>query len=55
MNTKAAVYVLGAALVIVTAITAERIVRLTREINALQESYQVVTNHPPATVKPTAK
>jgi len=55
MNTKSAVYLLAGALIVLSIITAERIIRLTHELNALQESFLVVTNRPVATPRPVTK
>lgn len=52
MHIKHGVWLLAAVIAVLAVVSTERILRLTRELHDLQESFQTITNTPPATSRP---
>ena len=57
MHIKHGVWLLAVVIAVLAIVSTERILRLTRELHDLQESFQTITNTPPAAARPapTAK
>jgi len=52
MHIKHGVWLLAVVIVVLAVVATDRILRLTRELHDLQETFQTITNAPPATARP---